>query len=92
MQTRLSITLAGLLFASSALAQEANLKAVHLIKQEAFLNSQVMDYIHLIADENGPRMAGSPGYGHSSSEAFASSAYAVSQARCISAVVGYNSS
>ncbi|MEH6587109.1 MAG: M28 family peptidase [Halioglobus sp.] len=62
MPTRLSITFAALLFASSTFAQEANLKATHLIKQEAFLNSQVMDYIHLIADENGPRMAGSPGY------------------------------
>ena len=62
MKARSYITLAALLFAGSALAEEANLKAVHLIKQEAFLNSQVMDYIHLIADENGPRMAGSPGY------------------------------
>ena len=43
-------------------AEDVDLEIVHLIKQEAFLRSQVMDYMHLLADENGPRMSGSPGY------------------------------
>ncbi|MBW2715440.1 MAG: hypothetical protein JRD03_05155, partial [Deltaproteobacteria bacterium] len=51
-----------LLLAPPALAEDVDLEVVHRIKQEAFLNSKVMDYIHLIADENGPRMSGSPAY------------------------------
>jgi hypothetical protein len=51
-----------LLLATPALAEDVDLEVVHLIKSEAFLNSKVMDYMHLIADENGPRMSGSPGY------------------------------
>ena len=51
-----------LLLAAPALAEDVDLEVVHRIKQEAFLNSKVMDYMHLIADENGPRMSGSPGY------------------------------
>ena len=43
-------------------AEEVNLEVIHRIKQEAFYESRVMDYIHLIADENGPRMSGSEGY------------------------------
>lgn len=43
-------------------AEEVDLEVVHRIKQEAFHNSRVMDYMNLIADENGPRMSGSPGY------------------------------
>jgi hypothetical protein len=35
---------------------------VHRIKQEAFYHSKVMDYMSLVADQNGPRMTGSPGY------------------------------
>lgn len=62
MKPYLRIALAALLAVNPAFAQEADLKAVHLIKQEAYLNSQVMDYIHLIADEHGSRMAGSPSY------------------------------
>jgi len=43
-------------------AEDVDLDVVHRIKQEAFYHSQVMDYLALIADENGPRMSGSPGY------------------------------
>jgi hypothetical protein len=46
----------------SCFAEDVDLKVIHRIKQEAFYHSQVMDYVHLIADENGPRMSGSPGY------------------------------
>ncbi|GJM09050.1 MAG: hypothetical protein DHS20C11_13260 [Lysobacteraceae bacterium] len=45
-----------------AIAEDVDLQAIHQIKQEAFYNSKVMDYIHVIADENGPRMTGSEGY------------------------------
>jgi hypothetical protein len=45
-----------------AYAEEVDLAVVHRIKQEAFHHSRVMDYMNLIADENGPRMTGSPGY------------------------------
>jgi hypothetical protein len=43
-------------------AEEVDLDVIHRIKQEAFHHSKVMDYVHLIADENGPRMSGSAGY------------------------------
>jgi hypothetical protein len=43
-------------------AEEVDLDVIHRIKQEAFYHSKVMDYMSLIADENGPRMSGSPGY------------------------------
>ena len=57
-----SLLISALLLASPALAEDVDLDVVHRIKQEAFLNSKVMDYMHLIADENGPRMSGSPAY------------------------------
>ena len=44
------------------IAEEPDLAVIHRIKQEAFHHSKVMDYVHLIADENGPRMSGSAGY------------------------------
>ena len=43
-------------------AEDVDLLVVHRIKQEAFQNSQLMDYLHVIADRNGPRLSGSPGY------------------------------
>jgi carboxypeptidase Q len=46
----------------AASAEEVDLEVVHLIKQEAFVHSQVMDYMHELADVNGPRMSGSPGF------------------------------
>ena len=57
-----ALLLSALLLAAPALAEDVDLEVVHRIKQEAFLNSKVMDYMHLIADENGPRVSGSPGY------------------------------
>lgn len=63
--------LIAMLFVGSAQAESADLRAVHLIKQEAYFNSQVMDYIHLIADQHGSRMAGSPSYRQAADKAVA---------------------
>ncbi|MFT5209510.1 MAG: carboxypeptidase Q [Flavobacterium sp.] len=46
----------------SAKADYIDLEVVHKIKNQAFHHSKVMDYMHLLADENGPRVSGSPGY------------------------------
>ena len=54
-----------------ACAEDVDLEIIHLIKQEAFYNSSVMDYMSLIADENGPRMSGSPGYRRAAEKAVA---------------------
>ena len=43
-------------------AEDVNLAAINRIRTEAFQRSRVMDYLHLIADRNGPRLTGSPGY------------------------------
>ena len=49
--------------ASSALAAaEVDLEVVNRIKDQAFNHSQVVDYMYYLADENGPRLAASPGY------------------------------
>lgn len=45
-----------------ALAEDVDLAVVNRIKAEAFNNSQVMNYVHHLADENGPRLASSPEY------------------------------
>lgn len=52
------------LFATTAVcsAEEVNLNVVSRIKDQAFNHSQVMDYMHHLADENGPRLAASPEY------------------------------
>jgi hypothetical protein len=52
------------LFAATTVcnAEEVNLSVVSRIKDQAFNHSQVMDYMHHLADENGPRLAASPGY------------------------------
>ena len=57
-----TITTLFLLFPCFSFAEEVDLEVVHRIKQEAFYHSKVMDYMSLLADENGPRMSGSPGY------------------------------
>ena len=49
-------------FVQAAAADELDLAVVNRIKTEAFTNSHVMDYMHYLADENGPRLAGSPEY------------------------------
>jgi hypothetical protein len=42
--------------------EKVDLAVVHKIKTEAFKNSKVMDHLFYLADVNGPRLAGSPGY------------------------------
>ena len=43
-------------------AEEIDLSVVSRIKDQAFNHSQVMDYMHYLADVNGPRLAASPSY------------------------------
>jgi carboxypeptidase Q len=43
-------------------ADEVDLSVVNRIKDQAFNHSQVMDYMHYLADVNGPRLAASPSY------------------------------
>jgi len=59
---RAAAFLCTLLLSVPGFAEDVDLEVVHRIKQEAFYHSRVMDYMNLIADENGPRMSGSPGY------------------------------
>jgi len=55
--------LATTLFAvSGSLAAEVDLRTINRIKDQAFNHSRVVDYMHYLADENGPRLAASPGY------------------------------
>ena len=49
-------------FANSAMAEDVDLAVVNSIKEEAFNHSQVMNYVHYLADENGARLATSPDY------------------------------
>ncbi len=49
-------------FANITLAEDVDLSVVNRIKNEAFNNSQVMNYVHYLADENGARLASSPDY------------------------------
>lgn len=46
----------------AAMADEVDLAMVNRIKDQAFNHSRVMHYLHYLSDENGPRLAGSPGY------------------------------
>jgi len=46
----------------SAAGEGADLSVVNRIKDQAFNHSQVMNYMHHLADENGPRLAASPAY------------------------------
>lgn len=71
MRIILSVVLAASMMVTPSLiiAEEVDLEVIHRIKQEAFYHSQVMDYVHLIADENGPRMTGSAGYRRASENA-----------------------
>jgi len=52
-------------------AEEVDLDVVHRIKDQAFNHSKVMDYMHVLADENGPRVSGSPGYRQAAEKAVA---------------------
>jgi carboxypeptidase Q len=62
MRTAILTILTLLFLAPPVFAEEVDLDIVHRIKSEAFYRSRVMEYMHLIADRNGPRMSGSPGY------------------------------
>jgi hypothetical protein len=55
------VLLATALFATTTVcsAEEVSLNMVSRIKDQAFNHSQVMDYMHHLADENGPRLAAS---------------------------------
>ena len=46
----------------NAAGEGVDLSVVNRIKDEAFNHSQVMVYMHHLADENGPRLAASPAY------------------------------
>lgn len=52
----------GLVISASSMAAELDLAVVNRIKDQAFNHSRVIDYMHYLADENGPRLAASPGY------------------------------
>jgi carboxypeptidase Q len=73
MKTRISIALsiATCLTSLSVLAEDVDLDVIHRIKDQAFNHSKVMDYMHILADENGPRMSGSPGYRQAADKAVA---------------------
>ncbi len=59
--TRL-IIICGLATTQVCHADEVDLSVVNRIKDQAFNHSQVMDYMHYLADVNGPRLAASPSY------------------------------
>jgi hypothetical protein len=58
----ISALILGIGFAHSVLAEDVDLVVVNRIKEEAFNHSQVMNYVHYLADENGARLATSPNY------------------------------
>lgn len=43
-------------------SEAVDLSVIHMIKQEAFSHSQIMDTMFYLCDVNGPRITGSPGY------------------------------
>jgi carboxypeptidase Q len=58
-----------LLASPHVFAEDVDLEVIHRIKDQAFHHSKVMDYMHILADENGPRVSGSPGYLQAASKA-----------------------
>lgn len=69
MRRRNFLSLSALPFAAPSLFELAaqtpeavDMSVVHMIKQEAFSNSQIMDTMFYLCDVNGPRVTGSPGY------------------------------
>jgi carboxypeptidase Q len=59
---RLAILLIALAPASAIAAEEkVDLATIHLIKDEAFKDSKVMDHLFYLTDVNGPRLTNSPG-------------------------------
>jgi hypothetical protein len=58
----LALLLIAFVPASRTAAEErVDLATIHLIKQEAFKNSKVMDHLFYLTDVNGPRLTNSPG-------------------------------
>ena len=51
-----------LLISLPTMGEDVDLDVIHRIKDQAFQHSKVMDYMHILADENGARVSGSPGY------------------------------
>lgn len=60
--TSISALIFSIGFANFVLAEDVDLSVVNRIKNEAFNHSQVMNYVHYLADENGARLASSPDY------------------------------
>ncbi|MBI3665038.1 MAG: M20/M25/M40 family metallo-hydrolase [Acidobacteria bacterium] len=60
--TRVLLLLAALLPCALPAQEKVDLSVVHRIKEEAFLNSRVMDHLFYLTDVYGPRLTGSPGY------------------------------
>jgi carboxypeptidase Q len=58
----ISALIFSIVFANVAMAEDVDLSIVNRIKNEAFNHSQVMNYVHYLADENGARLASSPDY------------------------------
>ncbi|MEZ5559700.1 MAG: M28 family peptidase [Pseudomonadales bacterium] len=75
MRKRLNLLLLPLLLQAgwqgTALAEDVDLEVIHRIKDQALNHSRVMDYLSLLSDQNGPRMAGSPGYRRAAEQAVA---------------------
>ena len=59
---RITFPLVCIFFLAPISAEEVDLDVFHRIKTEAFQNSHVMDYMHLLSDEIGPRLSASPAY------------------------------
>ena len=56
-----TVWILGLTLTAGSFAAD-DLAVVNRIKDQAFNHSQVVEYMHYLADENGPRLAASPGY------------------------------
>ena len=66
-----ALSIATCLTSLSVVAENVNLDVIHRIKDQAFNHSKVMDYMHILADENGPRMSDSTGYRQAADKAVA---------------------
>ncbi len=68
---RVILSIAILITSLPAAAEDVDLEVIHRIKDQAFNHSKVMDYMNMLADENGPRVSGSPGYRRAAEKAVA---------------------
>lgn len=71
MHKPIALTLLIVCISADARSEAVDLQVVHHIRTEAFFHSKVMDYLHVIADRNGPRVTGSPGYRRAAEAAIA---------------------